>query len=56
VDRHLAALQAFDLLRVDIDAEHTIARVGKAGASDKTYVTRSKNSDFQRRTLSQKHI
>ncbi len=39
VDRDLAGLQARDLGRVDVDAEHLVACLGEAGAGDQADVT-----------------
>ncbi len=47
VDRHLALLQARHLVRVDIDAQHLIARIGKTGTGDETDVARTEYGNFQ---------
>ena len=38
VDRDLALLQARDLGRVDVDAQHLVAGIGEAGAGDEADV------------------
>ena len=38
VDRNLAALEARDLVRVDIDADDVVADFGKAGSGDQTNI------------------
>ena len=45
VDRHLAALQALDLVRIDVDAEHAITRIGEAGARDEPDITGTEDRD-----------
>ena len=46
VDGNLARLQARHLTGVDIDADHVIACLSKAGARDQADVTRTKNCNF----------
>ena len=41
IDRHLASLQLFDLLRVVIDAKDIMADIGETGARYKANVTRA---------------
>ena len=41
INRHLAGLQLFDLLRVVIDASDVMANVGETGAGDEANVTRT---------------
>ena len=45
MDGNFAPLEAFDLLGVDVDAQHVIAGIGKAGAGDQTDVTGSEYGD-----------
>ena len=45
VDRHLAAVQARDLVRVDVDAPHLAAEFGKPGGGDKTDVSGADHGD-----------
>ena len=45
VDRDFAALQTGDLGRVDVDADHVIADLGKAGARHQAHVSGTMNCD-----------
>ncbi len=50
-DRDLALLEARDLGRVDIDANHIVANLGKAGAGDKADITGAENTDSHQSVL-----
>jgi hypothetical protein len=45
VDRHLAAAQALDLRRVDVDAPHVVADLGEAGRGDEADVAGADDAD-----------
>ena len=45
VDRYLVLLQPGDLVRVDVDAPHLAAELGKAGGSDQTDVSGADDRD-----------
>ena len=44
-DRNLAGLEARDLGRVDIDANHVVADFGEAGTGDQADITGAENRD-----------
>ena len=43
VNRHLAAIQALDLGRIHVHADHVIAGVRQAGAGDETHIAGAEN-------------
>ena len=45
VDGNLAAVQALDLSRVDIDADHMVAGVSETGAGDEAHIAGAENSN-----------
>ncbi len=45
VDRHDAALELFDALRIDIDANDTVAQIGKACRGDQADIPGSNHTD-----------
>ena len=46
VDRHLAAVEALDARRVDIDADHVVTGLGQAGTGNQPHIARTKDGDF----------
>src|SRR5204863_3232760 len=51
VDRDHAAVQAFDLRRVDVHAHHLVADLCQAGAGDQSYVTGAEDGDSHQFTM-----
>jgi hypothetical protein len=51
VQRHLASLQARDLVAVQVQAQHFVAHVGQAGAADQPHVAGSDHRQLHRASL-----
>ncbi len=45
-DGNLALLEAIDLGRINVHADHVMADIGQTGASHQAYVACSEDSDF----------
>ena len=50
MDGNDSLLEAVDFFLVDVDAQHVVARIGKAGTGDEADVTGAKNGDSHKLT------